>query len=265
MADYVLGIDLSRYRADVPLKVAKQQGVRFLLTKATEGTAYTDHTYFPYQEAAADIYMPFGGYMYWRFQFDAVVQAQYYCKQLGEVQFPPIVDVERYFNVKAGTKSTPIVSVQSNRNHLMIVLDTIEEETGVKPMIYTNWATWNALFGNWDIITQYEVWVANWRTGHQPLLPAPAKLYKIHQFTAIYKVGNYYRGVDANWFNGNEAAFEAQLVEWDLAWNPVVTPPPPPPPTGKDTFVTVEVTKGGITNLFLLQTGDSVVLKVEDY
>ena len=261
MADYVLGLDLSRYRDGVPLKTAKQQGVRFLLSKATEGTAYTDRTYFPYQEEAASIYMPFGGYMYWRFQFDAVGQAEYYCKQMGEVQFPPIVDVERFYNVKAGTKSTPIVSIQANRNHLMIVLSTIEETTGVKPMIYTNFATWRALFGDWDIIKEYEVWVANWRTGHQPYMPVPATEYVLHQFTAIYKVGDYYRGVDANWFNGNEAAFEVQLVEWDLLWNPAK---PPPPPADADQFVTLEITKNGNTELFLLNTGDSVVLKVEE-
>jgi lysozyme len=239
MTDYVLGIDLSRYRDGVPLKTAKQQGVRFLICKATEGTDYIDHTYKPYQAEAKSIGM-------------------YYCEQLGEVQFPPIVDVERINNTKPGTR-LPIVSIQSNRNHLKIVLNVIEEKTGLKPMIYTNHATWQEQFGNWDLIKEHEVWVANWRLGHSPYLPEPATEWHLHQYTSIYKIEGYYRGVDGNWFNGNEGEFEQQLVEWDSLWNPA------PPPSEKEQFVTLEVTKDNHTNLFILTTGDSVVMKVEEF
>ena len=237
MADYVLGLDLNRYRDNVPLKTAKGQGVRFLLCKCSEGTSYTDHTYGPYQVEAKARYLPFGGYLYWRFQFDAVGQAQYYVDHLGEVQFPPIVDVERYYNVKAGTKSDPIVSIQANRNHLQVVLNVIEDKTGLVPMIYTNYATWRALFGDWDIWDKHLLWVANWRTGHNPYLPFPQKRWLIHQFTNVYKVTGYLRGVDANWFNGNEATFEAQLAAWDKEWNPTAPPPPPPDPDMQPIYI----------------------------
>ena len=230
MSDYVIGLDLSRYRENVPLKTAKGQGVRFLICKCSEGTSYTDHTYGPYQVEAKARYLPFGGFMYWRFQFDAVGQAEYYCDHLGEVQFPPIVDAERIFNVKPGTTSVPIVSQQANRNHLQIVLNVIENKTAMVPMIYTNFATWRALFGDWSVWDKYRLWVANWRTGHDPYLPVPAKKYTVHQFTSAYKVTGYSRGVDANWFNGNEEAFEAQLAKWAAMWHPPATPPPPPPP-----------------------------------
>ena len=216
MSDNVLGLDLSRYREGVPLKTAKQQGVRFILTKCSEGTAYTDPEYFRYQADSAAKGLPFGGFLYWRFIFEAVAQAKYYCSKLlehGAVQFPPIVDVERLYNVKEGTTDQVLVSVQANRNHLQIVLNVIEEELGVKPMIYTNYESWRVLMGNWDIWDEYELWVANWRTIGAPLLPLPAKAWKVHQWTNAYKVEGYTRGLDADWYNGNEGDFEIQLIE----------------------------------------------------
>lgn len=175
------------------------------------------------------------------------------------MQFPPIVDVERIFNVKYGTKSTPIVSIQANRNHLKIVLDTIEEKTGLVPIIYTNFATWRALFQDWDIWDEYELWVANWRLGHSPYLPFPQKRWLIHQFTAAYKVEGYNRGLDANWFNGNEGELEKRLDAWWKLWHPNTTPEPT-----LETFVTLDITKDSKTEIILLKPGDHFKLSVEE-
>jgi len=230
MPDYVLGLDVSHYREGVPLKTAKQQGVRFVICKTSEGTSYTDDQYFNYQADCANKSLPFGGFMYWRFIFDAVEQAEYYNGKLlehGPVQFPPMVDVERFYNVKEGTSDQPIVSIQANRNHLQIVLDTIENGLDFTPIIYTNWATWRSLFGDWDIWGKYDLWVANWRTSGAPLLPVPATDWILHQWTNTYKVEGYTRGLDADWFNGNEGEFEAQVAAWEILWNPTQPPPPP--------------------------------------
>lgn len=259
MSDKVLGLDLSDYRPGVPLRQAKRQGVRFVIGKCSEGTNFLHKTYEPYKKECDILGLPYGGYLYWRFIYDAVKQAEYYCDHLGKVQFPPIVDVERYYNRKPGTTGTPLVSVQANRNHLKIVLDTIEEITGIKPMIYTNYATWYHLFANWAEITKYPVWVANWRAFGEPTLPKPATTYDVHQWTSSYKVETYPKGVDANWFNGNEAAFEKYIAEYEELWRPA----PPPPPSGEK-IVTLETLKGGDSHIYLLDPGDSVSVKVSE-
>jgi GH25 family lysozyme M1 (1,4-beta-N-acetylmuramidase) len=263
MSDKVLGLDLNDYRKGVPLRQAKSQGVRFVINKATEGTESSwnlvHDTLEVYRAECESLGLPFGAYLYWRFKYDAHEQAMFYLKHLGKVQFPPIVDVERINNVEYGTKTVPIVSIQANRNHLKVVLDTIEQETGMKPMIYTNWATWRHLFGDWDLIQEYPMWVANWRWSGEPLLPVPAVTYVLHQFTSQYKVIGYYRGVDANWFNGNEAEFERYIQTYDEMWNP-----PPPPPEGGTQFVSGEIIRAnGNSELFILNKGDQLCLKVE--
>jgi lysozyme len=257
MTDYVHGIDLNRYRSGVSLKTAKQQGNRFVICKATEGPTWVDPTYKPYQAEAKSINLPFGGYIYWRYIHDAAKQAEHFVDNLGDVQFPPIVDVERYLNVKSGTSATPIHSVVANRNHLKVVLDEIERLSDRRPMIYTNFYTWRSLFANWGLITDYELWVANWRSGHEPYLPSPATEWVLHQYTNKYIVQGYYRGVDGNWFNGNEASFEEQLN----LWNP--SPPPPPPPEPKQVTV-VEVAKSTGSEIFVLQPGEKATITVEE-
>jgi GH25 family lysozyme M1 (1,4-beta-N-acetylmuramidase) len=232
--DKVLGIDLNDYRKGVPLRQAKQQGVRFVINKATEGTEsgwnLVHDTLEIYRADAKLLGLPFGAYLYWRFQFDAVEQAEFYCKHLGKVQFRPIVDCERTNN--RGSGGGPIVSTQANINHLRVVCEKIFEITGVKPMIYTNWATWKELFGNstWFADNGYELWVASygwWRTS--PLMPIGFAAWRLWQWTSAYKIEGYYRGVDGNWFNGNDAAFEAYIAQIAKLWNPEPEPEPEPP------------------------------------
>jgi len=260
MADYVLGLDLNDYRKGVPLKTAKQQGVRFVINKATEGVEdgwnVVHSTLEEYRKASKDVNLPFGAYLYWRFAYDAVKQAELYCKHLGKVQFPPIVDVERINNRREG--GGPLVSVQANINHLRIVLDTIKDITGLDSILYSNWATQNEIFGNTDVFDN-EKWVANYGRP-SPWLPEAWDSWLIWQFTSAYYISGYSRGVDANWFNGNEGAFEAKLAEWDALWNP---PPPPPPPSNK-LFLSCSILRAnGNEELFVLTEGDSLSIKVE--
>jgi lysozyme len=222
MSDNVLGIDVNRYRAGVPLKTCKQQGVRFVIGKCSEGLTWVDPTYEDYKLDSKNKYLPFGGFMYWRVIYDAVGQAEHFCNSLGEVDLPPIVDVERYLNTVYGS-NTPLRSIGTNRNHLRIVLNEVERLTDRRPMIYTNYASWRTLMGDAPFINEYECWIANYGR-LTPYLPIPLKEWKIWQFTNAYKVEGYYKGIDANWFNGNEAEFEA----WYKGTQ--VTPPAPPLP-----------------------------------
>ncbi len=220
MTDNVLGIDVNHYRKNVPTKQAKSQGVRFLIGKCTEGLSLVDETYEPYKLESKNRNLPFGGYMYWRVIFDAAKQAKHFVDSLGDTDFPPIVDMERYLNRIYGT-NTPLRPISFNRNHFRIVLNEVERLSGRKPMIYTNFASWRTIMGDWDLIRDYPLWVASWgRT--VPYLPLPATQWTLHQFTSTYKVEGYYRGLDANYYNGNEADFEA--------WLAAMKPPPPPPP-----------------------------------
>lgn len=263
MPDYVLGLDLNDYRKNVPLRQAKRQGVRFVINKACEGTEDGDNwvhvTNEIYRKECAELGLPFGNYMYWRFAYDAVEQAKFYLKHLGKVQFRPIVDVERINNRRSG--GGPLVSVQANINHLRIVLDTIEEATGIEPEIYSNWATWNEIFGNTKAFDSNRKWVANYGRS-TPYMPIGWDEWDRWQWTSSYHIEGYSRGVDANYHNGNEGEFETYLAEIDKLWNPA----PEPPPAVVETIVTGSILRAnGNEDLFILKKGDSIVLKVEEF
>lgn len=220
MPDYTLGIDLNHYRPNVPLKQAKIQGVRFVIGKCSEGLSWVDPTYESYKLESANKNLPFGGYSYWRVIYDAAGQAEHLVKSLGKTELPPIVDVERINNTVYGT-NTPLRPISYNVNHLRIVLNEVERLSNRRPMIYTNYNSWQILMGNHPMINEYESWVANYGRA-TPYLPIPLKVWRLWQFTSTYQITGYSRGVDANWFNGNEADFEA--------WLKSMQPPPPPPP-----------------------------------
>jgi lysozyme len=224
MSEYTLGVDLSHYRKNCPLKQVKIQGGRFVIGKCTEGLSYVDETYESYKLESKNKYLPFGGYMYWRVGYDALKQAKHFVNTLGETELPPIVDVERFNNVVYGT-NRPLYSVGAMVGHLKIVLDEVEWLTKRKPMLYTNYNSWSVLTGNHPLIADYPLWVANYGRS-TPLLPIGAKNWVLWQFTSVYKVTGYYRGIDANWFNGNESIFES----WLVSMKPKPPPPPPPPP-----------------------------------
>ena len=224
MNDYVLGVDVNRYRVGVPLKQVKIQGGRFVIGKCSEGLTWVDPTYEDYKLESKNKNLPFGGFMYWRVIYEPIKQAAHFVKTLGETELPPMVDVERYLNTIYGT-GTPLRSIGYNRNHLRIVLNEVERLSDRKPMIYTNFASWRCLMADAPWINEYECWVANYgRTS--PYLPIPLKKWVLWQFTSSYKVIGYPRGIDGDWFNGNEGDFEA----WLAAMQPEPPPPPPPPP-----------------------------------
>jgi GH25 family lysozyme M1 (1,4-beta-N-acetylmuramidase) len=172
---------------------------------------------------------------------------------MGKIQFRPIIDVERINNRRTG--GGPLVSVQANINHLRIVADTIEEGCGIKPMLYSNWATWNEIFGNTDVFSDYEKWVANYGRS-SPWMPVNWDEWKLWQWTSAYKIEGYYRGVDGNYFNGNEGEFEAYIAELDKIWNP---------PTAESVVTGSILRANGNEELFILQKGDSIHLKVEEF
>jgi lysozyme len=256
VSDFVLGLDLNDYRKGVPLRQAKRQGVRFVINKATEGTTLVHETNEIYRGESADLGLPFGNYMYWRFIFDAVEQAKFYLEHMGKIQFRPIIDVERINNRRTG--GGPLVSVQANINHLRIVADTIEEECGIKPMLYSNWATWNELFGNTSAFDDLEKWVANYGRP-SPWLPNNWDDWRLWQWTSSYYIDGYGRGVDGDWFNGNEGEFEAYIAALDKLWNPA-----PPEPPSAVLIVTGSILRAnGNEELFVLSDGDELRLRVE--
>ncbi|KON33813.1 hypothetical protein AC477_01100 [miscellaneous Crenarchaeota group-1 archaeon SG8-32-1] len=201
--DYAEGLDLNQWRPGLNIKSAKQQGMRFIFTKATEGTHFYDPTYEDYRDQTKAVYLPFGAFHYLRLNADPYEQAKWFYDHVGDdIDLLPILDVEKYNN-------QGIMSQAEAAVHILATLEAIRELFGRDVMIYTNRDSWTVLTGNASFIADFPLWVANWTNASQPTLPIGATDWVFWQYTNSYSIeGAPHAGYDANRFHGNEGAFE---------------------------------------------------------
>ncbi len=131
----VTGVDVSRYQADIDMDLLARQGVQFIYIKATEGSSHEDERFAENWEKAGKADLLRGAYHFFSFDSPGADQARHFIDVVGDLSgsLIPVVDVEYYGNKSADPpeKGTVIRELQS-------FLDTLEEEYGVRPMIYTN-------------------------------------------------------------------------------------------------------------------------------
>lgn len=206
VADYVLGLDLNHWRPGLDLKSAKQQGIRFIFTKATQGDYFYDPTYEHYRDESKAKSLPFGAYHYWDARISPIDQAKYFFDHVGDdIDLLPVLDVEKYGN-------EGVLSQSAATQHIHDTLLEIERLFKRNVMIYTNRDSWTVLTGNSSIIAKFALWVASWTTALSPALPHGASEWVFWQFTNKFSIpGAPHAGYDGDRYHGNEAEFEAYV------------------------------------------------------
>ena len=191
----LLGFDVNHWKHPVPIeRMIDEWGGKYIIGKVTEGISYPLRYIQMYNDwkkrtEAKDI--PFGSFHYWRVGVGAEAQADYYREKSGITDFPPIIDVEKYFNLG-------IYSRYTNAKKLRKCIERIKTNFDVtRPIIYTSASHWLELTGNADF-TDCDLWIANYGRV-VPAIAKPWTKYKVWQYTDRYQLR-----YDANWFNGNE-------------------------------------------------------------
>lgn len=210
----LLGFDVNHWKHPVPIeRLINDYGGKYIIGKVTDGVYYRQEyidMYLDWKARTEALNIPFGSFHYWRVTRDAEAQADYYREKSGITNFPPIIDVEKYFNL--GHYSRYI-----NAKKLRTCVERIKINFGVtRPIIYTSASHWLELTGNADF-TDCDLWIANYGRV-VPAIAKPWLTYKVWQYTDRYALR-----YDANWFNGDEA----DLAEYTKS-GVVITPPPPP-------------------------------------
>lgn len=190
-----LGFDINHWKHPVPIKRLVEEGAKYIIGKVTDGTYYSQKYIDMYQGWKIDtkaLGIPFGSFHYWRVTKDANRQADYYRAKSGLTDFPPILDVEKYFNLD-------FYSRYENARRLRKCVERIKVNFEVeRPLIYTSYWHWLELTGNADF-TDCDLWVANYGR-IVPLIPKPWTRWVLWQYTKSYKLdGKHY---DANYSNG---------------------------------------------------------------
>lgn len=150
----VQGIDVSHYQGEIDWQKLQSQGIDFAYIKATEGSSWVDETFEANWEEAAKTSMKVGAYHFFSFDSEGATQAENYIHNVGTLggKLVPVVDVEYY-----GNKAENPPEKEQVISELSEMLEVLEQEYGVKPMIYTTYVVYyKYLDGEFE---EYPLWI----------------------------------------------------------------------------------------------------------
>lgn len=208
------GIDVSRFQGEIVWPSVAADGVRFAFVQASRGVG-TDCSVVP-RECGPDLFYesnyreakgagirvgPYhrafvGGDGGVAVRVDARTEALVFTDSVGDLQpgdLRPALDMETPFSD---------LNAAELRIWTRTWLKTVRRELGVKPIIYTNQTSWNAL-GNPTSFARkgYPLWVANWevRAPQVPALNWAGRSWRIWQHSSSGEVRGIDGRVDLNW------------------------------------------------------------------
>lgn len=155
-----IGVDVSSYQADINMKSLKEQNIKFIYIKATEGSKMQDDKFDENWENAKNVNFLSGAYHFFSYDSEGKTQAENFINTVGKDmkgRLLPAVDVEYY-----GDKEQNPPNKEDVVRELKVFLDMVEKEYGVKPIIYTRSDIYNKyLKGEFD---QYKKWMSSFYT-----------------------------------------------------------------------------------------------------
>lgn len=152
-----IGVDVSSYQADIDMNKLKEQNVEFVYIKATEGSGSQDNKFAENWENAKKAGLLSGAYHFFSYDSEGKTQAENFIKTVGsdiKGRLIPAVDVEYYGDKEQNPPNKPDVV-----RELKVCLLALENEYGVKPMIYTRGDIYEKyLKGEFD---DYKKWISS--------------------------------------------------------------------------------------------------------
>ncbi|MBP5168438.1 MAG: glycoside hydrolase family 25 [Oscillospiraceae bacterium] len=153
----VIGADVSSYQAEINMNKLKEQNIEFIYIKATEGSTFQDGRFAENWENAAMAELSSGAYHFFSYDSEGRTQAENFIRTVGtdlKGRLLPAVDVEYY-----GDKEKNPPEKEDVVRELRIYLEMLEEEYGVKPLIYTRSDIYEKyLKGEFD---EYKKWMSS--------------------------------------------------------------------------------------------------------
>ena len=262
----VPGIDVSYWNAGIDWPKVRATGQRFVFTKATEGSSYSDPTFDDNWRGAKKAGLLRGAYHFFRCNIDPKKQATRFIDYVQSMndngELPPVLDLE----TNDGQTKDKIIE------RAKTWLDLVEEAFGKRPIIYSGQYFLQDYFsevggGPPSWAKDYPLWLAQYPNqyvaGMRPSLPRGWFKWTFWQYSDKGRVNGINAKVDLNLFNGSLEDL------YKLASATPVVPDQTPKKhvvAAGDTFESVAI-KYGITmrelvsaNPQLLKTGDQLTI-----
>ena len=208
----ITGIDTSRWEdspADprtIDWKMAVENGARFVIMKATEGTVGQDPIYQLHKKNLAGV-LPRASFHYLRTQSTPEAQATFYRNYAGILELPPSLDVEDYYN--------ELPRGEALYNLIAKTLGSIDYQFGQKAMLYTSPNIIKNYLG-YELakkLTDRKLWIAHYGVASPEIYPWTS--WTFWQFTEAADAHKYgiteSAGVDANYYPGTIEDFNQEF------------------------------------------------------
>lgn len=222
----ILGPDVSFYQDDpntvrqIDFHAMRNHGARFVIIRGGQNN-WTDPDFAFNWAGAKEAGLPRGSYWYYDSRVEPRLQAERWINQFGGDlgELPLFGDFEENYN-------GPYQGWQNWR----LFLERLKQLAPGKMIgIYTAFYYWrdNTIGADLEYFHQYPLWIANYAVEF-PAVPQPwsATEWMFWQYTSSgdgHLYGAESAEIDLNYFNGDEAHFQAILTNIEL-------PPPPPAP-----------------------------------
>jgi GH25 family lysozyme M1 (1,4-beta-N-acetylmuramidase) len=195
------GIDVSRFQGDIDWDAVAGSGVKFAFIQVSRSLTDVDMKFDFNWRRAKEVGILRGAYQRFHPGQDVMAQANLFLSKLGPYQagdLPPVLDVED----ADGLGPTAIA------NAVRQWVEYVEQELGVRPIIYTGFYFWRDSVGGADF-SEYPLWIANYGASC-PLVPPAWTKWTIHQYSSTANVpGITANTCDVNKFNGTLAELQA--------------------------------------------------------
>ncbi|HEX2898860.1 MAG TPA: glycoside hydrolase family 25 protein [Bacteroidia bacterium] len=196
----IKGIDVSRYQGKIDWRKVKAAGYRFAFIKATEGTDYVDPYFAVNWDEAGDKGVVRGAYHFFRPGQDGKAQAEHFLKhlQVRKGDLPPVLDLE----------VTDDATAAAIRREALEWLQTVENATGMKPIVYTLPHFADSYLDS--KLARYPLWVVD-LTLFRPSASLGWPNWTFWQHSHRGRVDGIAGDVDLNVFGGSEPEFRRLL------------------------------------------------------
>ena len=195
------GIDVSRFQGDINWDLVAGSDVKFAFIQISRSLTDVDAKFTYNWRRAKEVGILRGAYQRFHPGEDVIGQADLFLSKLGPYQagdLPPVLDVE----------DSDLQSATQIATKVRQWLEYVEQELGVRPIVYTNFYFWRDAVGGADF-SDYPLWIANYGTAC-PLVPGAWDAWTIHQYSSSANVpGITANTCDVNKFNGTLAELQA--------------------------------------------------------
>lgn len=205
--DKIYGIDVSHHQQDIDWDKVFAAGAQFGYVKATQGATVVDARFQENIHAAILSGIPSGAYHFLSSLTPADRQADNFITAYAtwheSCLLPPVIDME--WDKKSADEPDRWESKSPEEivSMAQTLLERIESELGVKPVIYTNKSWWEARIGSvGEVLSKYPLWMSRYGLFNELNPPIMDGFdWLIWQFTEHGKIDGISGTVDVNWWN----------------------------------------------------------------